>query len=229
MRPTRALTSLAIAGSCSPSGATRSHGSRPYRHGTLPRARRAALITIKSSRFPDPFVRNWNRKSLPWRCDENIEADRRLIGPTLVVVAAALLLNLGSFPALAQQVSREPALLLLSGILLFVSGLAIVRAHNVWTGGWAVLVTAIGVAHSPRWRCTHVVRDPNRLNCGRHGPKHRPDHCSGGRFSGAGYPAYRYGQRQLSLTTSSARLSSRRPRNRGCRSFPRCVHSVKSI
>ncbi len=67
-----------------------------------------------------------------------------LIGPTLVAIAAAMLLNLGSFPAMAEQVSREPALIFLSGILLFVAGLAIVRAHNVWTGGWPVLVTVLG-------------------------------------------------------------------------------------
>ena len=67
-----------------------------------------------------------------------------LIGPTLVAIAAAMLLNLGSFPTLAEQVSRDPALILLSGILLFVAGLAIVRAHNRWSGGWPVVVTVVG-------------------------------------------------------------------------------------
>jgi hypothetical protein len=67
-----------------------------------------------------------------------------LIGPTLVAIAAGMLLNLGSFPALAEQVSHEPALIFLSGVLLFVAGLAIVRAHNLWTGGWPVLVTILG-------------------------------------------------------------------------------------
>ena len=67
-----------------------------------------------------------------------------LIGPTLVAIAAGMLLNLSSFPALAEQVSRDPALIFVSGILLFVAGLAIVRAHNLWTGGWPVLVTVLG-------------------------------------------------------------------------------------
>ncbi len=66
-----------------------------------------------------------------------------LIGPTLAI-AVAVVLDLGSFPALAEQVSRDPALIFLSGILLFVAGLAIVRAHNVWAGGWPVLVTVLG-------------------------------------------------------------------------------------
>jgi hypothetical protein len=54
-----------------------------------------------------------------------------LIGPTLVTIAVAAVLNLGSFPALAQQVSRDLALIFLSGILLFVAGFAVVRAHNI--------------------------------------------------------------------------------------------------
>ena len=67
-----------------------------------------------------------------------------LIGPTLVAIAAGMLLNLASFPALAEQVSRDPALIFVSGILLFVAGLAIVRAHNIWAGSWSVLVTVLG-------------------------------------------------------------------------------------
>lgn len=67
-----------------------------------------------------------------------------LMGPTLVAIAIAMLFNFGSFPEFAEQVSRDPALIFLSGILLLVAGLAIVRAHNVWTGGWPVLVTIFG-------------------------------------------------------------------------------------
>jgi hypothetical protein len=67
-----------------------------------------------------------------------------LVGPTLVALAAATVVNLGSFPALVEGVSRDPALVLLSGILTFVAGLAIVRAHNCWAGDWAVVVTVIG-------------------------------------------------------------------------------------
>ena len=67
-----------------------------------------------------------------------------LIGPTLVAIAAGMLLNIGSLPTLAEQVSRDPALIFVSGILLFVAGLAIVRAHNRWTEEWPVLVTILG-------------------------------------------------------------------------------------
>src|SRR5258708_14111829 len=67
-----------------------------------------------------------------------------LIVPTLVAIGAGMLLNIGSFPKLAEQVSRDPALIFVSGILLFVAGLAIVRAHNRWTKECPVLVTILG-------------------------------------------------------------------------------------
>jgi FtsH-binding integral membrane protein len=67
-----------------------------------------------------------------------------LMGPTLVAGAAAVLLNLASWPALAEQAFRDPPLIFASGFPLFVAGLAIVRAHNRWSRGWPVLVTVFG-------------------------------------------------------------------------------------
>jgi hypothetical protein len=67
-----------------------------------------------------------------------------LIGPSLVALAAALLVNLGSMPALVESVSHDPALLLVSGVIAFVAGLAVVRVHNHWAADWPVLVTIFG-------------------------------------------------------------------------------------
>ncbi len=83
-----------------------------------------------------------SRQKRPTR--DNLEDDCRPNRPNLVAIAAAMLFNFGSFPALAEQISRDPGLIFVSGILLFVAGLAIVRAHNIWTGGWPVLVTVLG-------------------------------------------------------------------------------------
>ncbi len=66
------------------------------------------------------------------------------IGPTLIALAAGLLLNRKALPALAEQLSHEYGLIFLSGAILFVAGLAIVRAHNIWSGGWTILVTLSG-------------------------------------------------------------------------------------
>jgi hypothetical protein len=67
-----------------------------------------------------------------------------LMGPTLVAGAASVLLNLAAWPALAEQVFRDPPLILMSGFLLFIAGLAIVREHNRWSSGWPVIVTVFG-------------------------------------------------------------------------------------
>jgi len=67
-----------------------------------------------------------------------------LTGPTLVAGAVAILLNLGTWPTLVAQAFHDPALVFVSGFSLFVAGLAIVRAHNRWEGGWPVLVTVVG-------------------------------------------------------------------------------------
>jgi hypothetical protein len=66
-----------------------------------------------------------------------------LMGPTLLAMGLAMLLNLGSFAVMVEQVSHDIALIFVSGVLLFVAGLAIVRAHNIWTG-WPVVVTVLG-------------------------------------------------------------------------------------
>jgi len=67
-----------------------------------------------------------------------------LIGPTLIAIGATILLDLSTWPFLLEQFSHDPALIYLSGLLLFVAGLAIVRAHNRWTVGWPMLVTVLG-------------------------------------------------------------------------------------
>ena len=66
------------------------------------------------------------------------------MGPSLIALAAALLINLGSMSALVEAVSRDPAIVLLSGVLAFVAGLAVVRVHNHWAAYWAVVVTIFG-------------------------------------------------------------------------------------
>ena len=66
------------------------------------------------------------------------------LGPTLVALGASTLVNLGRLPSLVEQVAREPALIMVSGTLLFVAGLAIVRAHHHWSRDWSMLVTLLG-------------------------------------------------------------------------------------
>ena len=67
-----------------------------------------------------------------------------LMGPTLLAIGIAMLVNARHFPEMAKQIGHDPGLIFVSGILLLVAGLAIVRVHNVWGGGWRVVVTVLG-------------------------------------------------------------------------------------
>jgi hypothetical protein len=62
-----------------------------------------------------------------------------LVGPTVIAIALSEWINLRILWA-----NVTPSVIYLNGSLLFVAGLAIVRAHNRWTGGWPVLVTLTG-------------------------------------------------------------------------------------
>ena len=82
----------------------------------------------------------------------SLETSRRiagLLGPALTLAVTAEL------PAVQPHLYdlQTPPVVYLSGLLAFVAGLAILRAHNVWTWRWPVLITltawamvALGVA-----------------------------------------------------------------------------------
>jgi hypothetical protein len=63
-----------------------------------------------------------------------------LLGPTIVAMVAS------EFPLVQPHLydSQIPPVVYLSGTLMFVGGLAIVRAHNRWARNWTVLVTLSG-------------------------------------------------------------------------------------
>ena len=55
-----------------------------------------------------------------------------------------MLVNREMFPVIIDQISHDYGLIVLSGILSLLAGIAIVRVHNVWSGGWQVIVTVFG-------------------------------------------------------------------------------------
>jgi len=63
-----------------------------------------------------------------------------LIGPSIMVVTASEAMRYNIWDV------NIPAVTYLNGTLLFVGGLAIVRAHNRWTRRWPVLITLTGWA-----------------------------------------------------------------------------------
>jgi hypothetical protein len=63
-----------------------------------------------------------------------------LVGPTLMVMLAS------EFPLVQPHLydAQIPPVVYLSGVLMFVAGLAVVRAHNHWRRDWTTLVTLSG-------------------------------------------------------------------------------------
>lgn len=63
-----------------------------------------------------------------------------LAGPTIVAMIVS------EFPLVQPHLYDEqiPPVVYLSGVLMFVAGLAIVRVHNRWARNWTVLVTLVG-------------------------------------------------------------------------------------
>lgn len=63
-----------------------------------------------------------------------------LLGPAIGVIL------LSEFPLIQPHLydAQIPPVIYLSGIIMFVAGLALVRAHNVWEKNWTLLITLAG-------------------------------------------------------------------------------------
>jgi hypothetical protein len=63
-----------------------------------------------------------------------------IVGPTLVAMI------ISEFPLVQPHLYDDqiPPVVYLSGVLMFVGGLAIIRAHDHWARDWTVLVTLSG-------------------------------------------------------------------------------------
>ena len=63
-----------------------------------------------------------------------------LVGPAIVAII------LSEFPLVQPRLydTQIPPVVYISGTLMFVGGLAIVRAHNHWVRNWTVLITLSG-------------------------------------------------------------------------------------
>lgn len=63
-----------------------------------------------------------------------------IVGPTLIVMIFS---EMRIWNPTLYDTQIVP-LIYLNGVLLFISGLAIVRRHNIWTFGWQTVITIIG-------------------------------------------------------------------------------------
>lgn len=68
----------------------------------------------------------------------------RFIGPFIVLVAIAVLFNRKALLRIAEDFSKNPALIYISGLITFTAGLAIVLFHNIWAADWRLIITLFG-------------------------------------------------------------------------------------
>ena len=68
----------------------------------------------------------------------------KVLGIYLLVMFFSMLINMKSYKVVFTDVSTNPSLILLSGVLSLIVGLLIVVGHNVWVADWRVLITIVG-------------------------------------------------------------------------------------
>ena len=104
------------------------------------RARSAGVFaTPKEEYIWDVHQKSW----CPGRPERHVDNSKRiagLLGPTIVAMVAS------EFPLVQPHLydAQIPPVVYLSGTLMFIGGLAVVRAHNSWTRDWTLLVTLSG-------------------------------------------------------------------------------------
>src|SRR5512140_2843013 len=98
-------------------------------------------LANRFERVAENRVAQAKRLSSTWEnLMQNSKQIAGLVGPALVAMLVS------EFPLVQPHLydSQIPPVVYLSGTLMFIAGLAIVRSHNHWTRNWTVLVTLSG-------------------------------------------------------------------------------------
>ncbi len=66
------------------------------------------------------------------------------MGPSLIVPAVGVLLNLEAYQGLVAEFSRSASLCYLGGFVALLLGLIVLQFHNKWEAGWPVVITILG-------------------------------------------------------------------------------------
>ncbi len=75
---------------------------------------------------------------------ENSIALARFIGPYIILIGVGLLFNRKRISKIMEDFPNNPGLVYVTGLLTFVTGLAIVLLHNLWVADWRVIITLFG-------------------------------------------------------------------------------------
>jgi len=68
----------------------------------------------------------------------------RIIGPSYIIIAIGMMFNPKFYQRAMEEYSKSAALVFFGGLMALCIGFLIVLSHNVWTAGWAVIITLFG-------------------------------------------------------------------------------------
>ncbi|NKB99983.1 MAG: hypothetical protein GKR90_15995 [Pseudomonadales bacterium] len=70
----------------------------------------------------------------------------KLISPVLVALSMAMIFKPKHLQETTERFLEDRPLILISGVLAMVAGLATINSHNIWVLDWPVIVTLFGWA-----------------------------------------------------------------------------------
>lgn len=68
----------------------------------------------------------------------------KFLGPFIMVIGIGLLFNIKRYRKILEDFRKDSALIYVTGLITFVTGLAIVLLHNLWVGDWRLIITVFG-------------------------------------------------------------------------------------
>jgi hypothetical protein len=83
----------------------------------------------------------------------------RIVGPYLVLTAAALLARQDTLPSLLSAFMQDTPLVLATGAFTLMAGLTMIAAHHHWSGAAAIVISLIGIAATLKGASLMIVPD----------------------------------------------------------------------
>jgi hypothetical protein len=94
----------------------------------------------------------------------------KFLGPVILVLAIPMIFAPASLNDVTRKFLEDRPLILISGVLALVAGLAIVNTHNVWSLDWTVIITLFGwaltIGGASRILAPHFVAEVGRSMVG---------------------------------------------------------------
>lgn len=67
----------------------------------------------------------------------------KTLGIYLVIISLALFMNAERFKSIVYDLTNNPSLLFLTGVMALIIGILLVVSHNIWEPDWRIIITII--------------------------------------------------------------------------------------